>query len=177
VLQFITYVAGETSENAGFVGLSPGGSLVVAGATDSADFPMTGTALQPVFAGPAAQPRNVNPFLLSRIGSDFLAVILDPATGFLQSSTLLGSPNIDIMQTAGLGADGSLYFLPFGASSAGMPVTTGALQPACSDPCLNGYAVRLSPILDRLIYGTYLRVIRVNISGACGGNEARYAWT
>ena len=49
VLEFITYLAGETSENAGFVRLSPGGSLVVAGTTDSADFPVTAAALQPLF--------------------------------------------------------------------------------------------------------------------------------
>jgi hypothetical protein len=45
VLQFITYLAGETRENARFVGLSPGGSLVVAGTTESSDFPVTAAAL------------------------------------------------------------------------------------------------------------------------------------
>ncbi len=38
-----------------------------------------------------------------------------------------------------------------------MPVTKGSLLAACeSDPCQNGYAARLSPELDTLIYGTYL---------------------
>jgi uncharacterized protein (TIGR03437 family) len=156
VLQFITYLAGETNENAGFVGLSPGGSLVVAGTTDSADFPVTASALQPVYAGPAATQYD---FFGSQIGGDFFAVTLDPATGFLQSSTFLGGPNADTMGTAALGSDGSLYFLPAfpPVRSAGMPATSGALQPTCpGDQCLTGYVARLSPGLDRLIYGTYL---------------------
>ena len=38
-----------------------------------------------------------------------------------------------------------------------MPVTSGALERACQgDPCPNGYVARLSPALDRLIFGTYL---------------------
>jgi hypothetical protein len=58
-----------------------------------------------------------------------------------------------------MGTDGSLYFLPaftiyFGA---GMPVSSGALLTACqSNPCYSGYAARLSPALDKLLYGTYL---------------------
>jgi hypothetical protein len=79
VLQFITYLTGETSENAGFVGLSPGGSLVVAGNTNSADFPVTASALQPVYAGPTATQYD---FFGSQIGGDFFAATLDPATGF-----------------------------------------------------------------------------------------------
>ena len=155
-LEFITYLAGEDNENAGFVGLAPDGALVVAGTTDSADFPVTATALQPVYAGPPAVPTGG---LGSPIGGDFFAAILDPVTGLLRSSTFLGGPNADSMGTAALGADGSLYFLPvnLGAFSAGMPVTSGALQAACeSNPCQSGYVARLNPKLDRLIYGTYL---------------------
>jgi uncharacterized protein (TIGR03437 family) len=38
-----------------------------------------------------------------------------------------------------------------------MPVTSGSLQSVCeNDPCQNGYVARLSPALDKLIYGTYL---------------------
>jgi hypothetical protein len=62
-------------------------------------------------------------FGFSRIGDDFFAATLHPATGFLQSSTFPGGPNTDTMGTAALGADGSLYFLPIsgGVHSAGMP--------------------------------------------------------
>jgi uncharacterized protein (TIGR03437 family) len=157
ILQFITYLAGETDENAGFLGFAPGGSLVLAGTTDSADFPMTAAALQPVYGGPAATPND--DFFGFHISGDFFAAILDPATGQLQSSTFLGGPNADTMGTAALGADGSLYFLPVSAAFAtkGMPVTSGALQPTCpGNQCLTGYVARLNPSLNRLIYGTYL---------------------
>jgi uncharacterized protein (TIGR03437 family) len=153
VLNFITYLAGETNETVGFVGVALGGSLVVAGATNSADFPVTSAAFQTSYAGPTPTP--------SSSGGDLFVAILDPSTGQLQSSTFLGGPNADSFGTAALGADGSIYFLPVfagaGEKSAGMPVTSSALQPACQgDPCQNSYAARLSPALDQLIFGTYL---------------------
>ncbi|HWC96085.1 MAG TPA: hypothetical protein VG456_05035 [Candidatus Sulfopaludibacter sp.] len=155
VLNFITYLAGGTDENAAFLGVAPSGSLVVAGSTDSADFPVTAAAFQTTYAGPAptfGSSRGFN-------GGDYFAVTLEPATGHLQASTYLGSPNADTMNTAALGADGSLYFLPafVGSKTAGMPVSSGALLSACQDdPCENGYVARLSPGLDRLIFGTYV---------------------
>ena len=152
VLDYVTYLAGEDQEIPGFVAIAPGGALVVAGSTDSADFPVTATALQPAYAGPPAQPEAPSFF-----GGDYFAAILDPATGQLQSSTYLGGPSADTMGTAALGADGSLYFLPANNFSTQMPVTNGALLAACqSNPCTNGYVAHLSPPLDKLIYGTYL---------------------
>jgi len=60
---------------------------------------------------------------------------------------------------AAIGTDGSVYFLPSfnDTPSPGMPVTSGALQSSCEgSPCQNGYVARLSPLLDSLIFGTYL---------------------
>jgi len=152
VLDYVTYLAGEDQEIPGFVAIAPGGALVVAGSTDSADFPVTATALQPAYAGPPAVPAAP-----SFYGGDYFAAILDPATGYLQSSTYLGGPSADTMGTVALGADGSLYFLPADNFSTEMPVTSGALLAACqSNPCTNGYVAHLSPALDKLIYGTYL---------------------
>jgi uncharacterized protein (TIGR03437 family) len=155
-LDFITYLAGRTSETAAFVGLASSGALVVAGTTDSSDFPVTPGALQPDYAGPqAASGTGGSP----AVGGDFFAVRLDPVTGHLLSSTFLGGPNADTMGTAALGADGSLYFLPvyLGHLSKEMPVSAGTLQSACdSDPCPNGYVAHVGPALDKLTYGTYL---------------------
>ncbi len=153
VLDFITYLSGESQESAGFVGLAPDGALVVAGSTDSANFPVTAVAAQPSYAGPSflSDP--------SSVAGDFFASILDPATGFLQSSTYLGGPNADTFGTAAIGSDGSLYFLPVsnGTFSTQMPVTHGALLANCqNNPCTNGYVAHLSPNLDKLLYGTYL---------------------
>lgn len=154
VLEFITYLAGRTRETAGFVGVAAGGAVVVAGTTDSADFPVTSAALQPAYAGPPAAPGDTG----NAVSGDFFAARLDSSTGALLGATFLGGPNGDAMGAAALGADGSLYFLPPLANpSTGMPVTGGALQAACDgEPCLNGYVARLSPALDQLLYATYL---------------------
>ena len=151
VLSYVTYLAGSTQETAGFLQFAPDGGLVLAGTTNSADFPVTSEALQPAYAGPG-------PGLGSPILGDLFAVRLDSATGLLRASTFLGGPNGDSMGDAALGADGSLYFFPkwLGRASARMPVTRGSLQADCADPCPNGYAAHLSPSLDRLLYGTYL---------------------
>ncbi len=154
VLAFVTYLSGQDQESSGFLGIAPDGTLVVAGTTDSPDFPVTPGALQTVYAGPPAAEVGGIPF-----SGDFFATRLDASTGLLQVSTYLGGPNGDAMGTAALGADGSLYFLPvsLGQFSDQMPVTKGALQSSClGDNCQNGYVARLSASLDKLIFGTYL---------------------
>ncbi len=96
VLIFVTYLAGEAQESSGFVGLAPDGTLVVAGTTDSADFPVTAGVFQPAYGGPPAVPDpDDGPF-----GGDFFAARLDSATGLLLASTFLGGPNVDTMGTA-----------------------------------------------------------------------------
>jgi uncharacterized protein (TIGR03437 family) len=165
VLEFITYLAGSVNDMPGFLGINPDGQVVVAGTTDSADFPMIAGSFQTTYAGPPPTPMGSDQgvFQPSLLGGDFFAAILDPATGKLQSATFLGGPNLDTFGTAAIGADGSLYFLPAYLinSSSNMPVTSGALLAACqSSPqdgrCDNGYAAHLSPGLDKLLYGTYL---------------------
>jgi uncharacterized protein (TIGR03437 family) len=156
VLQFITYLAGGVNDTPGFLGLTPAGKLAVAGTTDSTNFPVTAGAFQNTYAGPS--PALGGGSILPQDG-DFFGAVLDPFTGRLQSATFFGSPNPDTMAAADIGSDGSLYFLPAFAThpGAGLPVSSGALLASCpSDPCLNGYAARLSPGLDKLIYGSYL---------------------
>jgi uncharacterized protein (TIGR03437 family) len=153
VLDYITYLAGRTMDSPGFLGLAPGGALVVAGTTDSSDFPITAAAAQPAYAGPPASPGAGS----GVVSGDYFAAMLDPGTGALESSTYLGGPSADTMQGAAIGVDGSLYFLPTGVASAQMPVSSGALQSSCpGSPCLNGYVAHLSPALDKLLYGTYV---------------------
>jgi uncharacterized protein (TIGR03437 family) len=156
VLQFVTYLGGQYLETAGFVGVAPNGSLVVAGTTDSANFPVTASAAQPAYAGPPAQAlTDAGAFP----GGNLFAAVLDSTSGQLQAATFLGGPNAATLGTVALGADGSLYFLPvwLGSFSADMPVTPGALQSACQgNPCQNGYVAHLSAGLDQLLYGTYL---------------------
>ncbi|MEP6538889.1 MAG: hypothetical protein ABJF23_26375 [Bryobacteraceae bacterium] len=151
---FATYLNGATRDAGNFLQLTPDGALMVTGTTDSADFPSSRAALQPVYGGPAPIPGSG-----ASISGDFFAARMDAATGALLTSTFLGGPNADTVGETALGSDGSVYFLPkwLGAFSARMPATASALQPVCqADPCVNGYAAHLSPALDRLLYGTYL---------------------
>ena len=155
-LVFATYLSGRTSEAASFFRLARDGSLVIAGSTNSSDFPVTAGAAQTVFGGPA--PR-FSQSTGRELQGDFFAARIDATSGLLQSSTFHGGPDADDIGEVELAADGSLYFLHkwLGRMSAGMPTTRGALMSACpADPCQNGYAAHLSPNLDRLLYGTYL---------------------
>ncbi|MBK7928014.1 MAG: hypothetical protein IPJ98_11130 [Bryobacterales bacterium] len=155
-LAWVTYLAGRTSEQPEFLALAPGGALVVAGGTNSSDFPSTGGAQQPAYAGPAPTLAQGS---ASRVMGDLFATRLNAHTGTLLTSTFLGGPEADSFGAAALGDDGSLHLFHkwLTPTSPGMPTTRGALLGACAGtPCLNSYAARLSPSLDQLLYGTYL---------------------
>jgi len=155
-LAWVTYLAGRTSEQPGFLAVAPGGELVVSGATHSSDFPTTVGAFQPAYAGPAPTLASGSAFYLP---GDLFAARLNAQTGTLLTSTFLGGPEADSFGAAALGADGSLHFFHKWQTptSAGMPTTRGALLSACAaTPCRNSYASRLSPAFDQLLYGTYL---------------------
>jgi uncharacterized protein (TIGR03437 family) len=176
-LEFITYLEGGVDETPGFIGIAPDGAVAVAGTTDSADFPVTAGAFQTAYAGPPATGASGSGLSLT---GDTFAAILDSATGHLRTATFLGGPNADTMGTAALGNDGSLYFLPDwrGQFSAQMPVTPGALLSSCqSNPCQNGYAARLSPALDKLMYGTYLPGISQATAQLYSDGSVYYAGT
>jgi uncharacterized protein (TIGR03437 family) len=156
-LVFASYLAGRTRETAGFVGFGRDGAVIVTGTTDSADFPVTAAVLQGAYGGPAAKTGAYSS--PDSLGGDFFAARVDAATGAMLTATFLGGPNADQAGETALGVDGSVYFMPkwLGRTSAGMPVSPGALQATCAgDQCQNGYAAHLSPSLDRLLYGTYL---------------------
>ncbi|MEP7365154.1 MAG: hypothetical protein ABI972_18025 [Acidobacteriota bacterium] len=155
-LSYVTYLSGRTSEVVAFARLAPDGSLIVAGATNSSDFPVSAGALQTAYAGPAA---TYTSSISTNPGGDFFAARLDAATGVLRAATYLGGPNADEIGEPDMGADGSLFFLHkwLDSPSAGMPTTRGALMSECTgNPCQNAYAAHVSANLDRLLYGTYL---------------------
>ncbi|MEO8025272.1 MAG: hypothetical protein ABI823_02305 [Bryobacteraceae bacterium] len=155
-LIWVSYLAGRTNEAATFLGMGANGNLVVTGGTNSDDFPVTATGFQSKYAGPPA--RTTDSSSSPGPAGDFFAVILDAASGDLKASTYLGGPNADSVGQTALGQDGSVYFMPvwLGSSSAGMPVSPGALQSTCAEPCYNGYAGHLDAGLGKLLFGTYL---------------------
>lgn len=153
-LLFATYLSGKTTDAAKVLKISPDGTLVVAGSTDSSDFPISNAAAQKSYAGPAATYRNSDYSF-----GDFFVAKLDSINGALKASTYWGGPNPDTLGDVDLGSDGSVFLSPelFGRTPARMPATGGALQNQCSaDPCPDGYIARLDSSLERPIYATYL---------------------
>jgi uncharacterized protein (TIGR03437 family) len=130
--------------------------VIVTGESDSADFPVTPGAVQRTYAGPAPAPAHQSGDM--SVSGDLFAARLDAASGVLLASTFFGGPEADSIGETAVGEDGSVYFLPkrLVSGNRGMPVTSVALISECPEPCRNGYAARLSPSLDRLLYGTYL---------------------
>jgi uncharacterized protein (TIGR03437 family) len=154
---FMSFLSGRTREAATFIGIGPDGAPTITGTTDSADFPVSAAALQRTYGGPTPQP--IGAYDPHEIWGDFFAAKLDPATGVLRTATYFGGPNGDRIGETVLAADGSVHFVHkwLGWRTAGMPVSSGALQREClGDPCASGYAARIASSLDRLIYGTYL---------------------
>ncbi len=151
---FVSYLSGRTREALSFFQIAPDGALVVAGATDSPDFPATAGAFQSVYGGPPVPAQE--PAVLA---GDYFAADLDPMTGVLRAATFLGGPAGDTIGETAMGPDGSLYFMPGNGARPldGMPVTPGALLSGCTGiPCAAGYAAHLDAGLARLLYGTYL---------------------
>lgn len=154
-LRFATILAGRAVEKASYFALAPDGSLIVAGATSSDDFPVPPNAAQPRLGGPATIPQT-SPY--DSEGGDLFVSKLDSSTGSLQASTYLDGPERDLPNLFETSADGSVTILPRfeGPHSGGLPTTSGALFETCAAPCISGYAARLESSLSRLVYGTYL---------------------
>jgi hypothetical protein len=146
VLDYATYLGGNSDDTAIAIAVDADGNAYVAGQTLSADFPLK-QPLQPSIAADRAA------FIakLNRDGSDLVyATYLGGASG---------SQN-----AFGIAVDGTGHAYVTGTTSAtNFPVTPGALQVAfggssCEDgaTCSNAFVVKLSQNGDALEYATFL---------------------
>jgi hypothetical protein len=112
-LVYATYIGGADFDLGGGVRIDPRGEAHMVGITASADFPVTGNAIQPVFAGVA----------------DAFILRFDDRASRLRFSTFLGGSGDDGSAGAGEWLDerGNFY-VPGFTNSPDFPVTAGAFQ-------------------------------------------------
>ncbi|HSN55130.1 MAG TPA: hypothetical protein VLT32_10675, partial [Candidatus Sulfomarinibacteraceae bacterium] len=149
---------GATKDDRGLgIGIAPDGSIVIAGTTNSVDFPVVG-GVQGTLAGQGAGVTPADAFVarISADGSQLLA------------STYLGGGGTEILWGFDLGPEGSPY-LTGRTDSLDFPTIPDAVQPAFAGPpgncevpfsgdrnCYEGFVARLGPDLGSLVFGTYL---------------------
>jgi uncharacterized protein (TIGR03437 family) len=135
-LQFSTFLGGSGWENCSGLALTPDNSILVAGGTNSDDFPLKNT-LQ--------TSRNANsqaPFV-TKFTSD----------GQVIFSTLFGGPTSAFVNAATVDSAGSIYL----AGSAGPGFTTkNAFQPNAVPFASDAFIAKFDSTMNNLIFATYL---------------------
>ncbi len=132
-----TYLGGSGDDQAGGVAVGAGGKIWVAGATGSADFPVTRDAIQPKPA--------------SRESEAFIAVFSDLST--LDYATYFGGTGADAVKRVEADADGRVYVLG-STDSRDFPTTRGAVLPVWKRSLT--FLARFSRPAQQPDYSTYL---------------------
>lgn len=143
-LLYLTYLGGSNRELFGYIEADPTstGHVVVAGWTNSFDFPTTAGSYGPT------------PFGVSGGGTvDDVAVVRLDSTGMLLASTYVGGSSDDQVEDLALGPDGSV-FVTGGTASTNYPVTSMAYQGTRSGSW-DAFVTRLTPDLDNLVCSTF----------------------
>lgn len=136
-LVYATYLGGSSIDRPAGLALSSG-QMVVAGSTQSADFPTTPGAL-------AVSPLG---------GQDGFVAQVTPDGRSLIFSTFVGGSGDDTISALAVGSEGTL-FLAGATASADFPTTAGALSTALRGP-RDAMFARLAPYGSGLLYATYL---------------------
>lgn len=141
-LVFATYLGGFGTDVATALGLSPDGTILVAGYTDSSDFPVTADAWQRFLRGRGGYP------------DGFLAV-LSPNGDRLLYGTYLGGESMDRVNALAVDHQGAIY-LAGSSDSLQFPVTPAAAQQACPGLGLGAFVLKFPPSSTRPAYATRL---------------------
>ncbi len=110
-LEYSTYIGGTGDESPSDIAFGPDGDVYISGGTFSDDFPTTQGVVQTTHSG------NWDGFV-SR---------LDPTTGSLDMSLLLGRSGMDVVRSFALGSTGEMYLTGY-TNSLDFPTTDGAYQ-------------------------------------------------
>lgn len=160
-LIYATFLAGSFGASPAGIAVDANGNAIVAGLTNSADYPVTPGALQTVYTANAVAP----PFM----PGPTVSFTLPPATGFVTKlnttgtgliwSTFFGGSTQDFISGLGVDANGYIY-ITGQANSADLPGLSPWAPAGCA-PSVNeglGFVTRLSPdgtslSPTQLIYG------------------------
>lgn len=116
-LEWSTFLGGNSKDCASALLCEPGGQILVAGETNSSDFPTTLGVFQPA---------------LLKLDC-FIARLTDDGTDVLMGTYLGGDTDVDAIQSMALVPDGSIV-VAGRTQSTDFPVTPTALQPTLSGP-------------------------------------------
>jgi hypothetical protein len=136
-LVFSTYLGGSGDEEIRGVAVDTDGGIVLAGTTDSADFPTAGAA--------QATPGGLDDVFLTKLGAAGSSIV---------RSTFLGGSSTEAARSVALGSDGSVHVIGW-TSSADLPTTPGVVHPntlGSSDL----FAAKLAPAGTSFEYVTYV---------------------
>jgi hypothetical protein len=154
VLVYSTFLSGSgdakealAGDAAGAIAIDSQGSVYVAGATVSTDFPVTPGAFQTIDPGGASSPAST--IFVSKLNAEGTALIY---------STYLGGNGGDGVSAIAVDAAGDVY-LTGATASQNFPVTSGVLQTvnkATVGSKITAFVSELNPTGTHLVYSTYL---------------------
>ncbi len=147
-LLYSTYLGGGGDDQIFGLRVDGAGRVVVAGSTDSTDFPVV-SALQGTSGG----------------GFDAFVARIDAAGSALLGSTYLGGAGDDGVLGMAMDATGAVYLTGYTSSLLDFPATAGGLQRVYGGGDFDAFVAKLDARLSTLVYSTYL-----------GGSGQDFAW-
>jgi Beta-propeller repeat len=140
-LVYSTFIGGSSTDSAASVVLDASRNPVVAGSTNSNDFPTTADALDDAIGG----TESFSDVFVARLSADGSQLVY---------STYLGGPSADVARDIALDGAGSAYVVGL-TRDGGFPTTAGAYDDAASGQA-DGFLAKLDPTGSALAYSTYL---------------------
>ena len=142
-LLYSTFLGGDGEDSASAIALDSSGNAMVAGGTNSHNFPVTPGVVQSTFGGSGDS---------SQTGGDAFVAKLNPLGSGLLFSTFLGGSSSDSASSVALDALGNIY-VQGSTTSTNFP-TFHPLQPSLAGTS-NAFLAKLDPSGITLLYSTY----------------------
>jgi uncharacterized protein (TIGR03437 family) len=160
-LVYSTYLGGTGDDIVSGLATDRDGTVYLTGSTSSPDFPVTSTAVQPLYGGYLDQSL---PYLIEQNIGDAYVTRMNPTGTKLLYSTYLGGSENDSGQAIAVDPSGIVYVAGW-TDSTDFPVTANAAQQTFGGdstsvranylPCGDGFLAMIDPNLPHSVYSTY----------------------